>query len=51
MSETPSSMQQLSHNERKQALITHFAVALGKGEVIWPRQHRCHHLYIPTNEI
>jgi len=49
--DTPSSKQQLSHNERKQALITHFAVALGKGEVIWPRQHRRHHLYVPTNEI
>jgi len=48
---TPSIKQQLSHNERKKALITHFAVALSKGEVVWPRQHRRHHLYVPTNEL
>ena len=36
------------HDEVKKALITHFSVALQKGEVVWPRRIGNVYLYNPS---
>ena len=36
----------ISHDERKQQLINHFAVALNKREVVWPGRNGAHRPYL-----
>ena len=43
--EVPNRADALSHHERKERLIIHMNVALGKHEVKWPRKGKVSHVY------